>query len=69
MDHPYNFVVVGDNEKDAAKYNAQLQPIKLEENFGIAITSLFHGSIHNITANNQEIIYELNWKVSPKKTD
>ena len=65
MDHPYNFVVVGDNEKDAAKYNAQLQPIKLEENFGIAITSLFHGSIHNITPNNQEIIYELKLEVDP----
>ena len=63
MDHPHNFVVVGDNAKDAAKYNTQLQPISLEENFGMAITSMYHGSIHNITTNNQEIVYEVKMKV------
>ena len=59
MEHPHNFVVVGDNKKDAAKYNTQLQPIKLEENVGMAITSIYHGSIHNITSENQKIIYEV----------
>ena len=55
MEHPHNFVVIGDNEKDVAKYNTQLQPIKLEHNFGMAITSIYHGSIHNITENNQKL--------------
>ena len=59
MEHPHNFVIVGDNEKDASKYNTQLQPIKLENNFGMAITSIYLGSIRNITTNNQEIIYEV----------
>ena len=63
MEHPHNFVVVGDNEKDAAKYNTQLQPITLEENFGMAITSIHHGSIHNITLNNQEVVYEVEIEV------
>ena len=63
MDHPHNFVVVGDNEKNAAKYNTQLRPIKLEESFGMAITSIHHGTIHNITPNNQEIIYEVKMEV------
>ena len=63
MDHPHNFVVVGDNEKSPAKYNTQLRPIKLEESFGMAITSIHHGSIHNITPNNQEIIYEVKMEV------
>ena len=63
MEHPHNFVVVGDNEKDAAKYNTQLQPITLEENFGMAITSIHHGSIHNITLNNQEVVYEVEMEV------
>ena len=39
-----------------------MQPIKLEENFGMAIISIQHGSIHNITANNQEIVYEVKLK-------
>ena len=63
MEHPHNFVVVGDNKKDASKYNTQLQPITLEENFGMAITSIHHGSIHNITSNNQKIVYEVKMKV------
>ena len=63
MEHPHNFIVVGDNEKDAAKYNTQLQPITLEENFGMAITSIHHGSIHNVTSNNQEVIYEVKMEV------
>ena len=67
MEHPHNFVVVGDNEKDASKYNTQLQPIKLENNFGMAITSIYHGSIHNITTNNQEIIYEVKTEPDPNK--
>ena len=67
MDHPHNFVVVGDNEKNAAKYNTQLRPIKLEESFGMAITSIHHGSIHNITPNNQEIIYEVKMEVDEEQ--
>ena len=63
MEHPHNFVVVGDNKKDVSKYNTQLQPITLEENFGMAITSIYHGSIHNITSNNQEIVYKVKMKV------
>ena len=59
MEHPHNFVLVGDNSKSPAKFSTQLQPIKLEENVGMAINSIFHGSIHNITSENQEIIYEV----------
>ena len=59
MQHPHNFVLVGDNSKSPAKFSTQLQPIKLEENVGMAINSIFHGSIHNITSENQEIIYEV----------
>ena len=59
MDHPHNFVVVGDNKGTPGKFFTQLQPIKLEENVGMAITSIFHGSIHNITSENQKIIYEV----------
>ena len=67
MEHPHNFVVVGDNKKDVSKYNTQLQPITLEENFGMAITSIHHGSIHNITSNNQEIFYEVEMEINKEE--
>ena len=58
MDHPHNFVVVGDNTKNPAKFSTQFQPIKLNQNVGTAIISIFHGSIHNITSENQHVVYE-----------
>ena len=36
-----------------------MQPITLEENFGMAITSMHHGNIHNVTANYQDVVYEV----------
>ena len=59
MDHPHNFVVVGDNTKTPAKSSTQLQPIKLNQNVGMAINSIFHGNIHNINSENQHVIYEV----------
>ena len=58
MDHPHNFVVVGNNTKNPAKFYTQFQPIKLNQNVGMAINSIFHGSIHNITSENQHVVYE-----------
>ena len=65
MNHPHNFVVVGDNSKTPARFSTQLQPIKLDQNVGMAINSIFHGSIHNITSENQHVTYEVDiFKVS-----
>ena len=65
MNHPHNFVVVGDNSKTPAKFSTQLQPIKLDQNVGMAINSIFHGSIHNITSENQHVTYEVDiFKIS-----
>ena len=33
--------------------------IKLNQNVGMAINSIFHGSIHNITSENQHVVYEV----------
>ena len=67
MNHPHNFVVVGDNSKTPAKFSTQLQPIKLDQNVGMAINSIFHGSIHNITSENQHVTYEVDiFKISEK---
>ena len=59
MDHPHNFVVVGDNSESPARFSTQLQPVKLDQNVGMAINSIFHGSIHNITSENQHVTYEV----------
>ena len=65
MNHPHNFVVVGDNSKTPARFSTQLQPIKLDQNVGMAINSIFHGSIHNITSENQHVTYEVDiFKIS-----
>ena len=49
MKHLNNLVVVvGDNRENSGKYSTQLNPVKLEENVGIAIISIFHSTICNI---------------------
>ena len=69
MNHPHNFVVVGDNSKNPARFSTQLQPIKLDQNVGMAINSIFHGSIHNITSENQHVIYEVDMYKFPDSTE
>ena len=69
MNHPHNFVVVGDNCINPAKFSTQLQPIKLDQNVGMAINSIFHGSIHNITSENQHVIYEVDMYKFPDSTE
>ena len=69
MNHPHNFVVVGDNSKNPARFSTQLQPIKLDQNVGMAINSIFHGSIHNITSENQHVIYEVDMIKIPDYTE
>ena len=69
MNHPHNFVVVGDNSKNPARFSTQLQPIKLDQNVGMAINSIFHGSIHNITSENQHVIYEVDMIKIPDHTE
>ena len=69
MNHPHNFVVVGDNRINPAKFSTQLQPIKLDQNVGMAINSIFHGSIHNITSENQHVIYEVDMYKFPDSTE
>ena len=54
MKHLNNLVVVvGDNRENSGKYSTQLNPVKLEENVGIAIISIFHSTICNINSENQ----------------
>ena len=60
MSHPHNLVVVGSNEETPAKFFTQLDPIKLSQNMGMAIKSIFHGSINNVTSENKKIPFLVN---------
>ena len=60
MTHPHNVVVVGSNKETPAKFFTQLEPIKLNQSVGMAIKSIFHGSINNITSENNKIPFMVN---------
>ena len=59
MKQPQNLVIVGSNEETPAKFFTQLEPIKLSQNMGMAIKSIFHGSINNVTSDNNKILAQL----------
>ena len=60
MTLPYNVVIVGSNAETSAQFSTQLEPVKLNENMGMAIKSIFHGSINNITSKNNKIPFMVN---------
>ena len=57
---PHNLVVVGSNADSPARFSTRLEPVKLKENVGIAIKSIFHGSINNISVENNKIPFTVN---------
>ena len=60
MTHPHNVVVVGSNAETPAKFFTQLDPVKLDENVGMAVRSILHGSIRNVTPQNNKIRFLVN---------
>ena len=60
MDDTRSIVVVGGDDTNLAKLTTQIEPIRLNENKGIAIKSIFHGTVCNIDAHNNKIFYRLN---------
>ena len=60
MSHPHNVVVVGSNVETPAKIFTQLEPVKLDENVGMAVRSILHGSIKNVTLENNKIRFLVN---------
>ncbi len=57
MENPHTIVIVGGVDGNQAKLETQLEPTKLEQNVGIAITSFFHGEVFNINESNNTIHY------------
>ena len=47
--------VVGSNDENSGRYETQYDGIRLKENSEMAITTLFHYTIYNVTSENQTI--------------
>ena len=57
METPHTIVIVGGVDGNQSKLETQLEPTKLNQDVGIAITSLFHGEVFNINETNNTIHY------------
>jgi hypothetical protein len=54
-DTPNTIVIVGGEADNQAKLNTQLEPVRVKEDIGLAITSIFHGAVYNINDTNNKI--------------
>ena len=59
METPHTIVIVGGVDGNQAKLETQLEPTKLNQDVGIAITSLYHGEVFNINDSNNTITYNI----------
>ena len=50
MDEPRNIVIIGGVDGEQGKLQTYLEPVKLSDNIGLAITSIFHGEVFNISS-------------------
>ena len=57
METPHTIVVVGEKDGNQANLHTQLEPVRLEEEIGIAVTSIYHGEVFNIHEGNNKIHY------------
>ena len=61
MDDTRSIVIVGGEDGNLAKLITQIEPIRLSENKGLAIKSIFHGTVCNINKNNNKVHYKLKY--------
>lgn len=50
-------IIVGGEGDNQAKLSTQLEPVKITDGVGIALTSIYHGEVHNINGSNNVIEY------------
>ena len=55
MNHVQNIVVVDGKNGNPAKLQTQIEPVRFDQNIGMAITSIAHGEIYNIHNENNKI--------------
>ena len=54
---PNTIVIVGGESNNQAKLTTQLEPVKVSDNVGLAITSIFHGAVYNINESNNMVSF------------
>lgn len=58
MDYNRSIIVISENDNHA-KLFTQLEPIRLSQGKGLAIKSIFHGTVYNINKNNNKVHYQI----------
>ena len=61
MNNIHNIIAVGGHDDNQSRFLTQIKPVKLEEDAEIALTSIFHGQIFNITNGNNKIYFYKNY--------
>ena len=59
MDVPNTIVIVGGEENNQAKLSTLLKPVKIDNQVGLAITSIFHGEVYNINESNNNVYFRM----------
>ena len=57
MNNIHNIIAVGGHDDNQSRFLTQIKPVKLQEDAEIALTSIFHGQIFNITNGNNKIYF------------
>ena len=55
MDQPRNVIIVGGVDGEQGKLQTYLEPVKLSDNIGLAVTSIFHGEVFNISSSYNKV--------------
>ena len=61
MEDTRSIVIVSGEVDNLARLTTQIEPIRLSENKGLAIKSIFHGTVCNINHNNNKVHYRLKY--------
>ena len=59
MNNISNVVIVGGENGNTSRFTTQLGPIKLDNDYEMAITSLCHGEVYNIHSGNNKVYFYL----------
>jgi len=57
MNNIHNIIAVGSHGDTQSQFLTQIKPVRLKEDAEIALTSIFHGQIFNITNENNKIYF------------
>ena len=55
MNDPRNIVIVGGENGEQGKLETNPEPVKLSQRMEIAVTSIFHGEVFNISEKNNQV--------------